>query len=361
MRLFVAGISYRTAPLALRERLAVPAAQQVMATARLMAAGNLAEAVLLSTCNRVELYAVGDSVPRDVVELFGLLTGDPCDAGEQLFRRQGPEALAHLFAVASGLDSMALGETEITGQVKVAYERAQSAGLTGRVLNQAFQKSLATAKEIRTRTSVGRGATSIGSAAVQLAERVFGRTLADKTILIIGTGQMGEVCVRHLAKRGVRELWISNRTLERAQTLATECGGRPIPWTEVSHLMAQTDVVIAATGCPTWLFGRAEVERLMQSRHHRPLVLVDLGVPRNIEPEVNRLENVYLHNIDDLEVIVRHNRLHRQNELAAGQEIIAGAVTALWPRLARRPESPDNATARPSSWLLPDTSVAVTG
>lgn len=365
MKLFVAGISHRTAPLELRERLALTPSQQSAAAIRLKLTTGATEVVWLSTCNRVEVYAASESEPPDAASLFEALTLSPGSWSEHIYHHSDAAALTHLFSVAGGLDSMVLGETEITGQVKAAYERAHAEGLTGRTLNQSFQKALATAKAIRTRTAVGRGATSIGGAAVQLAERVFGRTLAGKTILIIGAGQMGDVCVRHLAKRGVKELWISNRSPERAEQLATECGGRPVPWAEVAPAVARADVVIAATGCPTWLLRRAEVDRWMESRHRRPLVLVDLGVPRNIEPEISRLEAVFLHNVDDLELIVRHNRLHRENELAACRKIIADAVAALWPRLARQPGTFRGASGgtenRMPAWLLPDASVAVPG
>jgi len=359
VKLFVAGISHRTAPLALRERVAVPSSRQVAEGVRLKRVAGLTEVVLLSTCNRVEIYAVTEAHPGNVATLFELVTPLECGLGGHIYQREGAAALAHLFAVASGLDSMALGETEITGQVKAAYEQAHAADLTGRVLNQAFQKALGTAKQIRTQTGIGRGATSIGSAAVELAERVFGRTLAEQTILIVGAGQMGEVCVRHFIKKGVRRLLIANRSPERAQTLAAECGGRSVAWSDSPLALAQADVVIAATGCPTHLFGRDEMEQLMRLRRHRSLVLVDLGVPRNVDPDVNRLENVYLHNIDDLEVIVSHNREHRQGELAACQGVISRAVAALWPRLNRPPEWRGGVADRSVAWLLPDPSGSV--
>src|SRR5690242_20060028 len=200
MKFFVAGLSYKTTPVEVRERLAVQRSRLSCCGCRLKLRGNLSEVVLLSTCNRVEIYGVTAELNGNVPGLFQELTGGTFDFSPYLYVKEGEEALSHLFSVTSGLDSMVLGETEITGQVKHAYLSAQEARLTGKTLNRVFQTALQTAKEIRSQTAIGRGATSVGSVAVELAERIFDRDLSEKVVMIIGAGKMGEACIRHLAK-----------------------------------------------------------------------------------------------------------------------------------------------------------------
>ena len=220
MNLFVAGISYKTAPVAVREQLAVPAARLRCCGCRLKVRGELEEVVIVSTCNRVEIYGVGPRLAGGAEVLFQELAGAQVDLSGCLYFKEGLEAVEHLFSVASGLDSMVIGETEITGQIKQAYQTAQEAGLTGRVTNRLFQTALQTAKGIRTQTGIGRGSTSVGSVAVELAERIFDRDLSDKTVMIIGAGKMGEACVRHLAKKAAKAVLVANRSFERAVSLA---------------------------------------------------------------------------------------------------------------------------------------------
>ena len=229
MKIFVAGLSYKTAPVELREKIAVHASQLRCHGCRLKLAGNLSEVVLLSTCNRVEIYGVTPAVNGNVHRIFQHLSAlDFADLSPYLYVKEGPEAVRHLFSVASGLDSMVIGETEITGQVKHAYQSAHEAKLTGRVLNRVFQTALQTAKEIRTQTGIGRGATSVGSVAVELAERIFDKDLSEKTVMIIGAGKMGEACVRHLSKKGARSVLVSNRSFERAQHCYGIVAGEPL-------------------------------------------------------------------------------------------------------------------------------------
>src|SRR5215470_2969434 len=216
MKLFVAGLSYKTAPVEVREKLAVQPARLRCHGCRLKLSGGLSEVVVVSTCNRVEIYGVTSSGDRNLARLFQLLSDTDFDFSPHLYIKEGVEAVRHLFSVASGLDSMVIGETEITGQVKQAYQAAQEAKLTGRVTNRLFQTALQVAKEVRTQTGIGRGATSVGSVAVELAERIFDRDLSEKTEMIIGAGKMGEACVRHLAKKGAGAVLVANRSYERA-------------------------------------------------------------------------------------------------------------------------------------------------
>jgi glutamyl-tRNA reductase len=241
-------------------------------------------------------------------------------------------AVRHLLRVAAGLDSMALGETEITGQIKNAYEIARNAGLTGRVLNRLFQRAFQATKEIRSRTGIGRGAVSIKSAAVELVEKAFG-DLSRQSIMVIGAGQMAECCVRLLVKKGARSILIANRSFDRAIDLAIQCGGQAVCLGDCLFEMPDVDVVIAATSSPDSLLTRDDADNLMRSRHHRPLLLIDLSVPRNIDPAVRGLEHVALYNIDDLEAAARDAVRNREGELAACHRIIDTHVAALVEKL----------------------------
>jgi len=334
MKIFVVGLSYKTAPVEVRERLAVQRSRLSCCGCRLKLRGSLSEVVLLSTCNRVEIYGVTHEMNGNVHRLFEELAGSAFDFSPYLYVKEGQDALTHLFSVASGLDSMVLGETEITGQVKHAYLSAQEMKLTGKILNRAFQTALQVAKEIRTRTGIGRGATSVGSVAVELAERIFDRDLSEKVVMIVGAGKMGEACVRHLAKRGAKTVLVSNRSFERAQNLAAEFGGRAIHFDECVQALAMADIVVSSTGSPHIVLHREDVESVLAPRRNRPLFLVDIAVPRDIDPAVQQLSNVFLYDIDDLEAIVRENARCREQELARCQGIIAERTAAVMAKFA---------------------------
>ena len=338
MKLFAAGLSYRTAPVELREQLAVTSSKLVCHACRLKLCGDLDEVVLLSTCNRVEIYGTTPRVTGRIDALFRLLTTSTVDFRSHVYVHEDHAAARHLFRVTSGLESMVLGETEITGQVKGAYDTARDARLTGRVLNRVFQKAFQAVKEIRTHTGIGRGATSVGSVTVELAEQIFGKRLPEQTTMILGAGQMGEAVLRHLAKKGSRSILVSNRSFERAVGLAAEVGGQAIQFDAFLDAMVNADIVVASTGCPKTLLHRADVERMMQARRNRPLFLIDISVPRNIDPAVQELANVYLYNIDDLEAIVAANVRSRTAELAVCEAIINRKVTALMEKLTLHPE-----------------------
>jgi glutamyl-tRNA reductase len=339
MKLFVAGLSYKTAPVELREKLAVHPSSLRCHGCRLKLGGNLAEVVLLSTCNRVEIYGVTPKVNGNVHRLFQHLSTSEVDFAPHLYIKEGAEAVEHLFSVVSGLDSMVIGETEITGQVKQAYLAAQEAKLTGRVTNRLFQTALQAAKEIRTQTGIGRGATSVGSVAVELAERIFDRDLSGKTVMIIGAGKMGEACIRHLAKKGARSVLVSNRSYDRALNLATEFGGHAVRFDDCLQAMAQADIVVSSTGAPQTILHRDDVASVMAGRGNRPLFLIDIAVPRDIDAEVEHLDNVYLYNVDHLEAIVRENVRQREQELARCQAILAERTAALMARLTPATET----------------------
>jgi glutamyl-tRNA reductase len=352
MKLFVTGVSYKTAAVELRELVAVRQSQLVSESYRLKSDAKLDEIVLLSTCNRVEIYGIARQVTDRMHSLFPLLSGGQHDFGPVAYIYENLEAASHLFRVASGLDSMVLGESEIVCQVKNAYDTARAAHLTGPVLNRTFQKAFQTLKAIRTQTGIGRGATSVGSAAAELAERVFGHDLAIRKVMIIGAGQMGEACVRHLAKKGVGSILISNRSLQHAMDLAKEFGGRALPFDQCLQAMADVDIVVAATACPNTLLRRADVEKLIHARRNRPLFLIDLSVPRNLDPEIQCIDHVYLYNIDDLEAIVRENVRSRGKDLVKCEQIICSQAAGLMAKLKLEKEALNQPVPEPSlNWV----------
>lgn len=338
MKLFVAGLSYKTAPVEVREKLAVRPSLLPCHACRVKLGAGLEEVVLLSTCNRVEVYGTASKVNGNVHRLFSHLAPPDVDLTPYVYVKEGEAAAQHLFSVTSGLDSMVVGETEITGQVKNAYQSAQVAKLTGRITNRLFQTAMQTAKEVRTKTLIGRGAVSVGSVAVELAERIFDHDLSEKTVMIIGAGKMGEACVRHLAKKGAKSVLVSNRSFERAQMLAAEFGGRAIRFDDSASALAEADIVVSSTGCPQTILHRKDLAPILPVRRNRPLFLIDIAVPRDIAPDVQELENVYLYDIDDLEAIVRENMRQREQELSRCQELIAARAAAVMAKL--NPSSP---------------------
>jgi len=337
MKLFAAGISHKTASVELREQLAVKQSAMVDLAFMLKCFGHLDEIVLLSTCNRVEIYGTTRQATGHIKSLLRLLCPEPRDLDRHIYLCEGAAAVRHLVRVAAGLDSMVLGETEIIGQVKNAYEMARNAGLTGRVLNRLFQKAFQATKEIRTLTGIGRGTVSIKSTAID----VIGKNdLSQQSIMILGAGEMAESCVRALVKKGAKSILVSNRSFDRALDLATRCGGEAVCFGYCLFEMRDVDVVIAATSSGETLLGDDDVENLMKARRNRPLLLIDLSVPRNIDPAVGGLENVALYNIDDLEGLARQGVLGREREVAACNQIIDAHVVALMDKLRKEETRP---------------------
>jgi glutamyl-tRNA reductase len=338
MKLLVAGVSHKTAPVEVREQLAVRPSHLVDAAEVLKLFGYLDEVVLLSTCNRVEIYGTTERASGDIKSLFRLLSAESREMDNYIYVHEGAHAVRHLLRVTAGLDSMALGETEITGQIKNAYETAREAGLTGPVLNRLFQRAFQTTKEIRTRTAIGRSTVSIKSAAVELIENAFSGDLANKSVMVIGAGEMGERCVQLLVKKGVRSIFVSSRSFDRASDLANRCGGDAVCFGDCLFEVRDVDVVVAATSSGQTLLALDDIENLMKSRRNRALLLVDLSVPRNIDPAASQLENVTMYNIDDLEALARQGAQARERELATCHQIIEGHVAALIKKLESESE-----------------------
>jgi glutamyl-tRNA reductase len=331
VKIFAAGISHKTAPVELREQLAVKQSAIVDLAFVLKCFGHLDEIVLLSTCNRIEIYGTTRQATGRIKSLLQLLCAEPGDLDPHIYLYEGAAAVRHLLRVAAGLDSMVLGETEITGQIKNAYEIARNAGLTGRVLNRLFQRAFQATKEIRTRTGIGRGTVSIKSTAVEL----IGRTdLSQQSIMVVGAGAMAENCVRLLVKKGAKSIFISNRSFDRAFDLAIRYGAKAVCFRDgLLFGMRDVDVVIAATSSPETLLYRADIENVMKARGNRPLLLIDLSVPRNIDSAVVSLHNVSLYNIDGLEALAREGLRNRERELATCHKIIEAHVQALVEKL----------------------------
>jgi glutamyl-tRNA reductase len=346
MKFFVVGLSYKTAPVEVREKLAVTPDQLSCHACRLRLSGHLSELVIVSTCNRVEVYGVTATHTRDAARLFGQLSRTSQDFAPYVYIKEGMEAVRHLFSVVSGLDSLVIGETEITGQVKTAYLAAQAAKLTGRVTNRLFQAALQTAKEVRTRTGIGRGATSVGSVAVELADRIFGQHLTSRTVLIVGAGKMGEACTKHLSKKGAGTVLVANRSFDRAVSLAGEFGGQAVRFEELHDAMARADIVVSSTGAPQTILHRADLQQVMERRRNRPIFLIDIAVPRDIDAEVESVDGVYLYNVDHLEAIVRENVKQREQELALCLSIIEERASAAMERVLAAPPAKGRVPAR---------------
>ncbi len=332
MSIVVVGLSHHSSPVTVRERFAFSEERIPVTLQQLRDSSITEEGVILSTCNRVEIYAVTPLEPR---RAFGALREFLVDwhdyrepLTDEIYALSEPQSLEHLFKVACGLDSMVLGETEILGQLKQAYELALQHRHTGSRLNRAFQRAFNVAKQVRTETNIQRGSVSVGSAAVELAEKIF-NSLNDRQIMVIGAGDTSEKTARALLSRGAQSIIVSNRSHDRAVALASELGGRAVRFEEWGGEFDKTDIVISSTAAPHYVLDRAKLAPLLKSRRNRPLLLIDIAVPRDIEPEVNLLDNVYLYNIDDLQAIADDYLRQRRNEIVRCEQIIREKVKAL--------------------------------
>jgi glutamyl-tRNA reductase len=321
-------MNHKTAPLELRERLCFTPPNQMLKT--ILALPEAREAYCLATCNRVELLAVfnddydGAGIMVNLFERAGNFSLADCPQSIYLYRNEA--AVLHLFRVAASLDSLVMGEAQILGQVKEAYREAAGMKATGLILNKLLHQTFKIAKRVRTETAVGENALSVSSAAVTLAKKIFGR-LTDKHALLVGAGEMAELAARQLMKYGVRQVTFINRTHSRAEALAREFGGLATGWENLPQAMTQADIVITSTGATTQIISYNLLERVMRERKGRPMFLIDIAVPRDIDPEAGELENVFLYNIDDLEDVIDENRQKRQEEALKAQGIITAEVT----------------------------------
>jgi glutamyl-tRNA reductase len=329
MNFVIVGLSHKTAPLEIREKLAVPDSEVPRLLVKLLQQEAVREGMLISTCNRVEalLVAEDSALAIDAARRLFLELGKlhEADLAKYVYVKNKEEAAAHLFRVTAGLDSLVVGEPQIQSQVKEAFARSSEAKAAGVYLNKLVSKSLNVAKRIRTETDIGRHPVSISYAAVLLAEKIFG-DLNGTRALLIGAGEMGELAARHLAERRIREILLANRDLEKAEALARALGAKAVPLDKAMDNLFEADIVITSTASENFLVGEDAVKHAMRQRRNRPMFFIDISVPRNVDPKINRIENVYLYDIDHLKAIVETNLRTREREALRAEEIISEEV-----------------------------------
>jgi len=336
MKLLVTGVSHKTAPVEIRETLAFPEPALPQAVQNLKAREGIAEACILSTCNRVEITVTAD----DGVDAQALVDGflqesrlvAPESIAPYLYRHYGQDAIHHLFRVAASLDSMVIGEPQILGQLKSAYGIAKEQGALYGWLEGLLSRAFSVAKRVRSETGVGQMAVSVSFAAVELARKIFG-SLNNRTVMIAGAGKMSELAARHLRRSGASHVFVTNRTHERAIEMAQLFQGTPVDYTRFVSMLPEVDILIASSGAPHYILHKDEMQRIISARRNKPMFLIDIAVPRNIEPSVNEIDNVFLYDIDDLQEVVNANLRERLKEADRAEEIVAQEVERMMARL----------------------------
>ena len=337
MHLLLVGVSHRTAPVDLRERIDFSTRGVEAAVLSLAARPTNNEAAVLSTCNRAEIYLAAqdpDAAREDVLEFLREFHGiEAADVRPHLYEKQDADAARHLFRVASGLDSLVIGEPQILGQVKDAYAVASAQQSCGPLLNKLFHASFLAGKRVRSETSLGEGAVSVSYAAVALARKIFG-SFENRVVVVIGAGEMGKLTAVHLKAQGIGRIVITSRTIGHATTLAEEIGATAVPWERMLAAFGEADIVITATGASLPILARADVAAAMKPRRNRPLFVIDIAVPRDVDPAAGELDQVFLYNIDDLQAIVKENLGRRAAEMTRAERIIGEEVErfAAWLR-----------------------------
>jgi glutamyl-tRNA reductase len=336
MRLSLVGLSHHTAPVEVRERLDFPEKNLPAALQKFRERPGVTEALLLSTCNRVEVLARledgVDALPL-VTDFFtrerrmARETLSPC-----LYQYDQREAIRHVFRVASSLDSMVVGEPQILGQIKAAYATARAVGTVGGLLDEVLTHAFATAKKVRNETGIAASAVSVSYAAVELAKKIFG-SLEGKTVFLIGAGKMTELAARHLRRSGAESIFVANRTYARAEELATELGGEAIRFDELLDYAVRADIVISSTGAPVYIIKKEHGKRFLRERKNRPMFFIDIAVPRDIDPALNKLDNLFVYDIDDLQQVVEANKKQRDHEAVAAEHMVEHEVDQLLVRL----------------------------
>ena len=330
MNLILLGINHKTAPIELRERVAIPRDELAAAALSLSELPGIREAMILSTCNRVEILAASEPSGVDLAEfLHRHFSLDPNVLRPHLYEHRNREAVSHLFRVAASLDSMVIGESQILGQVKEAYTVAREAGTIQSQLEPLLQSAFAAAKKVRTETAIGISTVSIASVAVDLAQKIFG-SMTGKTVFLIGAGKMSELAARHLIRHGADKILVTNRTHDRALRMAQQFAGgvtpQVIPWSEMRQHAAQADIVITSTGASEPIFRKEDGQAFLHQRKNRPMFFIDIAVPRDVDPEMNRLEGIFLYDIDDLQQVAASHMAERAREAADAEAVIAAEV-----------------------------------
>jgi glutamyl-tRNA reductase len=330
MQLLLVGISHRTAPVDVRERVDFHGRGLTAALTALSQRGSTAEAIVISTCNRSEIYAACEDNEAARHDLAGFISEfhgvAAADLAPHLYQVAGLDAARHLFRVAAGLDSLVVGEPQILGQVKEAHTAATDARTAGPVLNRLFHASFAVGKRVRTETALGSGAVSVSYAAVSLARKIFG-DLSGRTVVVVGAGEMGKLTALHMKSQGVQHVTIVSRTMANAARTAEAIGGASAaPWDDLDAVLSASDIVITATGAAAPILTKAHIEAVMRPRRNRPLFIIDIAMPRDIEPAAGEIEQVFLYNIDDLQATVRENLARRASEVVHAETIVSEEV-----------------------------------
>ena len=329
MELVVVGLNHITAPIEIRECLAFPENKMEEALSRVRAIPSVKENMIVSTCNRVEVYAAARQTEKAILDIKQFLSqyhGLPLKEFEKnLYSHTGEEAVKHIFRVASSLDSMVVGEPQILGQMKSAYQMATESKVSGLIIHRLLHRAFHVAKRVRTETKIGNSAVSVSSVAIELAHKIFG-TLEKKTVLLIGAGEMCELAARHLVSGGVGKVLVTNRTYERAIALAQEFNGEALPFDEIIQGLKKVDIVISATDSRQPLIGHDQVAKVIKERKQKPIFFIDIADPRDIEPSVGDIENVYLYNIDDLKKVADENIQDREKEAQKAETVVGEEV-----------------------------------
>ncbi len=339
MSLLVFGLNHRTAPIDVRERIVFDAQRLPQALAALGALTGINEGLIVSTCNRTEVYCDVQATSESLPDWLTSWSGGNALLKDCLYRLEGAEAVRHVFSVASGLDSLILGEPQILGQLKDAYRAAQQAGTAGSLLNRLFQTTFSVAKRVRTETAIGASAVSVASAGIQLARRIF-TDFERHTGLLVGAGEMIELAARHLQAQNLGRMIIANRSLSRAQRLASGFKASAISLDALETHLPQADIVVSSTASPVQVIGLEATRRAIVERRHRPIFMLDLAVPRDIDPRVGELEDVYLYTIDDLRDVIEENVKARQEEAEGARHMIAEEVERFMSGLKARDAAP---------------------
>jgi glutamyl-tRNA reductase len=325
MNIIVVGLSHKTASVDIREKVAFSPTQMDKPLRALVSLDDITEAVIVSTCNRVEIYAVTKDIAGGMARIKRFLADyhnlslnmlEP-----HLYSHHGEDAIRHVFRVASSLDSMIVGEPQILGQIKTSYGYAAEFKSSGIILNRFLHKAFSVAKRVRTETRIASSAVSVSFAAVELAKKIFG-DLSDKTVMLVGAGEMCELAAKHFLNNGVRGVIVTNRTFERAERLADELQGRAVRFEDMFDYLHQADIVLSSTGAPHIIIGPKDVEEVIRRRRMKPMFFIDIAVPRDIDPRVNDVENVYLYTVDDLQEVVAANLQQRGEEAKKAEEIV---------------------------------------
>jgi len=329
MEIIVIGLNHKTATIEIREKVAFDGPKLGQAIEGIKKLDRVKESIILSTCNRVEIYAavsdkkMGSEQIKEFISRFHNVNRDELDRA--LYVHEGVNAIRHVFRVASSLDSMVVGEPQILGQVKDAFEFALKSKSTGVYLNRLMKKAFSVAKKVRTETRIAENAVSISFAAVELAKKIF-EDLSTKSFMLIGAGEMAELAARHLISNGVIDVYVTNRTYERAKELAEEFDGKVVPFDDFLEELVHIDIVICSTGAPDYILLKDQMQSIMKERKQRPVFIIDISVPRNIDPAINDLDNVYLYDVDDLQDVVDMNIKGRAKEAEKAERIILSEV-----------------------------------